>query len=42
MFLVDSIAELRNRWGSEWDVNHEQLSDARRKLAKLAEEHEDV
>lgn len=22
MFLVESIAELRNRWGSEWNQSH--------------------
>lgn len=42
MFLVDSIAELRNRWGGEWEVTHEQLAEARRKLGKIGEEHEDV
>ena len=42
IFLVDSIAELRNRWGSEWDSSREQLLDHKRKLAKLTEEHEDV
>ena len=39
MFLVDSIAELRNRWGSEWDLTKEQLGDAKKKLSKLTEEH---
>lgn len=36
-FLVDSIAELRNRWGSEWDQSAEQLQEHKRKLAKLGE-----
>lgn len=36
MFLVDSIADLRNRWASEWELNAEQINDHKRKLAKLA------
>jgi hypothetical protein len=42
MFLVEGIAGLRNQWAGEWDNTHEQLADARRKLGKLGEEHEDV
>jgi hypothetical protein len=41
-FLVDSIAGLRNKWGSEWEQGLEQLQEHKRKLAKLGEEHEDV
>jgi len=25
LFLIDSIAGLRNKWGAEWDSSHEQL-----------------
>ena len=35
MFLIDSIASLRNRWGNEWDQSHEQLSEHKRRLSKL-------
>lgn len=41
-FLVDSIGDLRSRWSSEWDQSHEQLIEHKRRLAKLAEEQEDV
>ena len=42
MFLIDSIAGLRNKWGSEWDRSHEQLIEHKKKLSKLTEEQEDV
>lgn len=41
-FLIDSIASLRNKWSAEWDRNTEELAEQRRRLAKLAEQHEDV
>ena len=34
-FLVDSIAGLRNKWGSEWEQGLEQLQEHKKKLAKL-------
>lgn len=41
-FLIDSIASLRNKWGAEWDRHSEELAEQRKRLAKFAEQHEDV
>lgn len=42
LFLIDSIAGLRNKWGAEWDSSHEQLRQHKKRLSKLTEEQEDV
>jgi chromosome segregation ATPase len=41
-FLIDSIASLRNNWSSEWDRTQAELAEQKKKLAQLAEQHEDV